>query len=557
MSTAVSRALETHDVLAHIMEHVAESGQPDTDSLATLACVCSAFTNPALDVLWRDTNFENLVNVLRSSVQQFGSGGPLQTDFPVYVCRSLLWDRMAQLMSRQLLKANIEPREWARFISYSKRVKYAYVDITRFHSSLFVHLSRQNDGKPLLPAVQELVWNQPGPLDTNILFFVSPTVRTLNMYNSTDVGWHNGSEQCTGADSVFGVTLRELLSRVPYLEEADLSCVEHSSFLVPTISSCRALRTLKISIGWIDDDLDDDFMPTLYQLKSLVSLSLSEFKMRRVQTSGRGALSLLERLHLRADILSITHLLPAISAPSLRSLRVNGDAENNNSSFHQLQSLVAAMSGWSTLKDAEIVVTNGNWRGVGISIAGFMGPLLKMPQLEDVSFHLQPPYFLPMFTTEDVRVMAEAWPKLRSLSISLGVIGDRPALDSIIHFAQHCPQLKRLTLPPFDCRTLNALDSYPILSHGLESLLFCQGSLNILESLHVAVFISRIFPELVAKRAQPSDDKGWKKVLEALGYIREAQKQQIARLRMSAAPTAVPNVSGLDHSRLRFKLSLT
>ncbi|KAJ7617652.1 hypothetical protein DFH06DRAFT_1483481 [Mycena polygramma] len=128
-----------------------------------------------------------------------------------------------------------------------------------------------------------------------------------------------------------------------------------------------------------------------------------------------------------------------------------------------------------------------------------MEVILHLFHFTNLTFvYLRPPSGI-FFDDDAVLSMAEAWPRLRHLSL----LASRPprgaTLRSLLFLAQRCPELEWLAMPvnALDVPKIDtALSGARVLQHALTAWLVADSLIDATSPLPVARFLSGLFPKL-------------------------------------------------------------
>ena len=112
-------------------------------------------------------------------------------------------------------------------------------------------------------------------------------------------------------------------------------------------------------------------------------------------------------------------------------------------------------------------------------------------------------------------------------------------MASLIHLARNCPQLKTLDLLPliFTQTTLEDVESFPLLDHGLRELNIEQVRLDWEQYSLSALLLDRIFPhlEVNARDIMADPSGGFRRLERCVWLCQQARRQQEQRVRCHAA----------------------
>ncbi|KAI0767155.1 hypothetical protein C8Q74DRAFT_935522 [Fomes fomentarius] len=498
-------ALQCRDIVFQICDQVVAQSCDSQRMLAALASVCKAFHEPALKALWaRLPSFLPLLLLLSSSVGM----------------REIVRHAGGRIDKLYFLSGAIIPEQWARFQKYAQLV-HAIIEpaISSHHSqreifpSTWTYLSKQNDYRPLVPALDELQFNLEYVHETGLLALLVPsllrlTIRysPLRLYKPTrDNSWE------VSASALFA----QLIPLVPQLTHLALHIDDvqlHRDMLV-SLPRLMHLRSLQL-LNWRTSALGLRTICALSSLPHLEDMRLCiESDDEFVESDDSGAssplanagFSSLKQLHVtESSSGTLAKLLRACSAPSLRSFGVLHIPTIGMEEWRSLCDLAlqrfSAVTEISWYLSQEVTEDDGSQ-----SIVIALSPLLSLGRLQRVNLKFGQWFIQSELSDAFYETLAKSWPNLIELEIRFDYIdlhnGDDtcPTLRSLTTLATHCPHLQRLSLPVLSCDDITesyAL-SFSLTDHGLQVLDIGDTLFGDTNDVRLcAVAVDRLFPKL-------------------------------------------------------------
>ena len=440
----------------------------------------------------------------------------------------------SELGFRQCFCSPISSQEWTRYKIYSQCIKSVSFSPRRWtiHPSALEYISKTNDGAPLLPALQHLKCKSISPLDFSINKFISSTLQVFRFaYKSP-----HGYEMSTHKAREFHVQLLfdELSVKAHSLKHLTIVGIDQLSSMLPS-SVCNRLCKVHLSIR---SKLDPAMLSMLASFQSLTDLSLIYSDMGH--STSLVHMAALKRLHLYSHVDFLTRFFKSVRLPKIQSLKINLARVQDPDSSHPLSASIADCCA-ETLSLLHIHVCAGP-PGTHETLTIFLEPLFRMRHLRSLKMDIEE-WSSPL-SGQDLQKLAEAWPKLTAIDIIYNSGGPRePHLDSLLHFATLCPELRSIHIAPLSTVPIPNLDPFPILSHGLQSISFDHPSRSpITDPRGVALFLDRIFPNIdmaecerllrkaAAKDGKKASTEDWQEVLTYLSDFRLVRNQQGIRL---------------------------
>ncbi|KAI0962272.1 hypothetical protein AcV7_001152 [Taiwanofungus camphoratus] len=526
-----SRALQNNDILREIFQCLANRNPTyhrNRKALVRSARVCKAFFDPALDVLWG--SLDNLL--------------PLFKIFTPFV-KVRMNDMEAEhgvWTDVYCLCGDITEDEWTRFQQYARRVRTLCHDLygtkSNIDSMVYTYLVRHNKGQPLLPFLRELEWGQLLSTNMDLLAFASPTLRRFRFQFN---GKADRNKPSPGRNFGLQVLIRTMLSVAPGLKDVSVSNFGNPLYYMP-ITRCSNIR--KVEITDRQPVLNVTILQALSTMKNLADLSLIPLTWEEESNLVSVTLTGLQRLVVKGTARNMTRFFKILSAPNLCSLvlRVQGDAHHAERNFHDC--LVAACTQYGSSLRAIHLLSSFHLLGenlspvADVSLMGFIEPLLGLHDIETISIRCGFNHHCKVSAKDqDIHDMATAWPNLTELDLSYRPAMEAPSIASIVDFALLCPKLRTLALPSLNTGFPSNLDQYPILSHNLRKLRFGYPTDAETDSLRMAQFIDRFFPNLdtaddaLRYLEQMPDER----VVTLLIAFQSVRKQQVVREKADAS----------------------
>jgi len=490
--------LHNDDILRMIFENLSAVG--DGRELAGLARVCRAFSEPALDMLWKVLPcVMPLFNLLR--IETRGS--------------ALLF-----------VDGAISDYDWSRFRHYAHRVRKLMAICPshnhEFDPSVPSELLRRSEKQPLLPYLLQLACPYPLLSAFTSGSLIALAIMAIAPYSTLD--------QLLGAVALEAPQLQCLIlnsraSASP--ESSELNSVEH----------LKHLRMLRMY-----DSVSALSVSALATLPNLVDLSISLDTAMVDDLATTAQFPVLQRLTIRdGSISSVMHVLKAaITSPHFRSLTI-GDTfrpltlpPGTWRQFWQRLGDVLVPERVRSLLRLNVKCKVDVGAEVHPNVATLMElirPLLSLSQLEDVALILGG--LRVRFSVDDMRALASAWPRLLEFDLVHDNLINRPSVSmrALLEFARHCPRLQTLKMSSLDVAALRAeeLEGLPTLSHGLKVLdLYSdwQG-LSMAEKMQCARFLDRIFPNI--QECTCEGDLSVPRVSDLLAAFQSVRREQMVR----------------------------
>ncbi|TFK83239.1 hypothetical protein K466DRAFT_529217 [Polyporus arcularius HHB13444] len=497
---AARRALECRDILTEIFEAMSAiydediftgADGPWRSDLASAACVCRAFTEPALAVLWRSLDdVQPVFRVLPSFIRQ-ESG----------------------LAYEWLITEEVTPDQWARMQWYASRVRELHgLDAFKsMHSSVWAFLEGVRGNRPLLPNLRRLTAVLSIEDPSVLMRILSPSLHEVKLAFAFTESLSSG--EVTGVDaSAVGSVIQVVPSRVPHLRDLSVrGCLQSlSSSYLTSLHRFQQLRTLDML--WSSIAFDSKALNIVSQMSSLTVLEV-EISLQTTSDSTEelllaGDFSSLTQIHIGGSLADLVRFFAATRLKNLRELSLTLPSAPSEQAIHDsFVRITAEVS--PSLTNVNLYFTSRHISpSPSFSASRIFRSLLRFSQLTEFNVEFDCAQYPPIFDDDDAAAFAAAWPELsyfRFWPSSLRLC--RPTISGLVEFARHCPRLEDIHLPSLDVASLPPPASIPALArHSMRRLyiepLVGASQTNLLE---LAVILDRLFPNLQAPRsATPS-----------------------------------------------------
>ncbi|KAH9947385.1 hypothetical protein B0H21DRAFT_340882 [Amylocystis lapponica] len=493
------RLFSIHELLGEIFQWLSpKSTMSGTLHLHRATLVCTAFRDPALDILWR---YLTHARPLFKIIELYGSDGD---------------EKRTSHRVRPPL-APLTPFGWSRFLFYSSRVHTlsctvgdSYMDKV-LADSVSTELSSRVHGEPAFPCLESLDWEQPGFHESLVIKFLShsPALRCFKMK----------ARSLANTSEVLEAILRKLQETVPMLEELSLkgfpkvSVREHYGLL----AKFQALRVLECPIV---------SSPMLRFCADLETLTVFKLALMKLPTDeyGHVCLRTVRSLRVEASMDTILHFLGAVTYPLLTTLEISDvkRPQKWKELVPRLKALSTMFAPNQALRSLRIDFRVDD--AVSVCLVEVVAPLLELHQLEEVAIHAQS--YISV-SDNDLREMASSWPNLRALDISVSRGKHQPYIHDLAAFARFCPNLRSLKLPsiivpsdpgpvPAVCHSLRYLH---IERHHLP-----EYSNFVARPIQEARFLHKMFPNVAGNEDDEYAVYGaWKEVNEVWAALRAGE----------------------------------
>ncbi|KAJ3755549.1 hypothetical protein EV360DRAFT_85814 [Lentinula raphanica] len=477
-----------------------ESHLAARQGLLSFGLASKAFLEPALNVLWRTlSSVEPLLSVLPETITVEG---------------------------KKMLVKQITPKSWDRLRFYTSRVHTFDQRILSESEESSIHISvyaRLGQIYPIFPALAEFHPTISVSTSNSLMFFLS---RTITMASLPAFLPHAQTSRATEAEEEidFGPSLSIMAWKSPAMQTLYLeSDTRYSGFAssMACFNDLKSLRVVRLS------HYDPDFFNGIASLQHLsyLNLSLPENALASVDVSGiSGGFPSLDTLRVSGSPGDIHKLLKLVSTSTLNELRLTCNLhsvwEENRTG---MPDLTRSLDRFSSLTIVEI--SSISEIDLNLFDAQFLwllfSPILRLPLLRKLV------YELPLFLTDQrTSEMAAAWPHIETLSLTSETWGEGiPPVESLRHFAEHCPELTSLEFP---VRVNFVVDIRPpspppptMVMHSLRSFR-CILYDEVKSPAIVALHLYQIFPGI---KWADGPGSGWSEVQSTLNAFHFLSRQ--------------------------------
>ncbi|KAJ7137356.1 hypothetical protein C8R43DRAFT_1019984 [Mycena crocata] len=470
---------------------VCEELSGESQALAVLARSCTAFHDPALDVLWREQ--KSLQNIIGCMPEDLVYVAEVNDERPPRTLR---------------LRRSIVATDWDRALVYARRVRFMSCVSSSTgvscSSGLFSALSMSLPSDYYFPNLESLVWNHQFEKDFHHLrFFLGPRLISVNLTCKTSVRQISIlsilPQKCPA--------LKELILHTTTLD-AEIMEPGVSASLCMLIDRLLHLENIKISIP------DVGTLQAIGRMRTLRKAFLHELPLElSTSTIPDGP------FFANTQEISLTHVdHPAVIAfldmcthSTLIILSIQFDSYAPRSLMRPLFRALAACRPWhQSLTQIRLNIdtlvaepaVQGDEYLVDIQT---LRPLFCFGNVKEV--HITT---LLGLSLDDAGIadMARSWPRIQILSfIGYGRVVTPPAtLQGLRYLAQYCPSLVELYMT-FDASSVPPATAEPhqhIFQTSLSS--FEVDYSPITSPFDVARFLSGIFPNLRSIKTAREDN---------------------------------------------------
>ncbi|PPQ79012.1 hypothetical protein CVT25_002321 [Psilocybe cyanescens] len=463
------------DILDEIFEYLAlEDGVNSEDArsgrrkLRSLAVMCKAFLEPALDQLWRSLeSLFPLLNILPAFQESDGT----------YV-----------------LRGAVSPEEWARFDWYARRVrKFTYTrDPPQLDIAMHTYFRlAQLHSAPILPSLRHLhcpVTNQGDFLISGICLFLTPSLQSLEFEVITSV-----------EDKLCGTVFHTLIADGAQMQKIILRGKGLSRDTISMAIQFQHLRELEVE--GMGDALDMDILERIGALPSLVDLAI-DFTDANIPPLDKDiGMKDLKSFMITASVPFIRAFLPRIASQDLETFVA---VSPSNPGVNKKDFIEEVVSRWKdTLVRVALVhkpaALDEVVEELNTSVFSPLLPLRKLTYLRLEGYSME-------ITDADIGNFARAWPEMTTLLLPFINAGrPRPTVESLRTLSQLAPKLRYLRIPlqtsnlRFNPNHHQAPAVEPEPGHNLHTLTVASSDepWELREVLHLARYIDHFFPNLV------------------------------------------------------------
>ncbi|KAF4574252.1 hypothetical protein EYR40_006034 [Pleurotus pulmonarius] len=415
------------------------------------ACVCRAWSNEALSIIWYDIDAYALIALL----------APLETG-----SRLLKFSRA------------IQEDDWLRFNEYAWRVrKIAFQRHINYDPSMFDQIKIHTGS--LTPNLETLSFNSDARLlHVVISLFGHTSVHRLTLGRNTvdNFGIHFGAPENAL------LAFERILSKTPRLRTFEVSMsyneYEYSVLLHPfssTVCSLKHLQVVKIPAFWLTDPVIDALaiLPRLRYIELGRSAASSSACLTRVPDNIKGYFPSLEILHFEMSFsqatlwLSQPHFPKTLISLALCSSLYAAGVDDSSGWGRFLEKVSAELC---NLRQLQVTSTNDDGDdGHTPHPFGTLQPLLSLSKLEHLTLRAMRGFKLDQ--TQLVTLL-RAFPYLKSLEIPQST---RVDLSCLAEIAPIAPNLQILQL---NWHTPSSVTTLPDVDTSLPRLKTFSGSLS-------------------------------------------------------------------------------
>ncbi|KAI0333314.1 hypothetical protein GY45DRAFT_328476 [Cubamyces sp. BRFM 1775] len=494
----VHAAIYCQEILRHIFSYYADVPSPAKQhgpfgpnlktqgaTLANLARTCRAFSEPALDTLWR--RMDRLAPFIF-----------------VFSCAEEVTSDLFGLPEYRL-RGEASEAEWNRFLKYTRLVRELYLrpflGYQQLSDGSMRYLLERLEGRPLFPRLQVLhsLDVSHGGFDRrSALLYSGLRVLSLSMM------FHfrqPTSDVIPRALETVHTASPELTTLILAVEEGQ--DIEIGVDALATIVSFRCLRELHLR-------------RTLYlnyaSLVQLANLELLErvsagLRFDDAPPSHTACFRAVHDLDLRGSSEALTAFFAHFTIPGLQTLAINPTVHDLDvilssamaDLFDRVPRTITSLlleQGWMSNRDAPNLSTQTP------TLVDMLQPLLQFRLLHRVEINFE---YLPPVDDGCIKSMLEAWPNLTHLAIAPGrpypsETFRLPTMNSLVLAATTYPKLEQLHLPLTDVSNVHILllqqESFP--GHSLKAVSLapkCREDNDYIVR-QIACLVDRLFPHL-------------------------------------------------------------
>ncbi|GJJ07537.1 hypothetical protein Clacol_001739 [Clathrus columnatus] len=412
------RVLQIQEILAIIFQTCPLSTN------AICARVCRAWSDPALDALWREV--KDLRNLLKLIPAFFG-------------------DRFER---------DLAPADWVRFMRHARRIRSLEHSDRRvtLDPSVFMALGISRPVFDILPNLRYLRWSAHGENAlAHAVLFMSPSLASFEVF------------ALSFAPRGIGTFFQTLQERSPHLRffylHAIGSVAPVESFLAGFLKSLTYLEVIQLPCYWQTRNVVTA-LSTLKHLRSVrthvPSRTIYRGQTREVEdirtiTFTDGCFPALKTFYIDGRRLSeIEHLLRKPHAPKhLTTLTIMSLQIENSAALHDFIKVLAELC--PSLRHIVLALYVSETSNPP-SIINFdvIRPILDFPRLVGFKITHKEPL---QITEDDIKEMAMNWHALETLHLchdpyilEAENIDSGLSPDCLLSFAEHCPNIKELGL---------------------------------------------------------------------------------------------------------------
>ncbi|KAI5895460.1 uncharacterized protein SCHCODRAFT_02573083 [Schizophyllum commune H4-8] len=458
------QALLIDEILRDIFEECSRG------TLNAAARTCRAWTDPALDQLWRVTRGLDAFLSLLPQVKLEGKH---------------------RVLTRQPTETEV-----ARAATYARRIRKLVM------LQPFVKIpALYNVADGLFLDIRELRLAAFADKDAANLF-INPALRMLEL------------------DTSRGTELQDLLALLP----ARCPALDNLRIRGPITEDCdgalrslSGLRTLSLKVG---ASLRPAIVASLSRLPRLESLELlaEHLDADALPVPASTLFPALHDLHLRAHAQVAIAFLNLVPRDALRSLRV--DLEDTSLSAQTARTVFASVASAASNSLTNFTL---EWHrdGEGELTADALAPLARLQRLRRLVLDTRA---LPDLTDAELDKLAQCWPYLEVLELGSAPLPERDGradwacrgtLGSLNILANACPRLRALMMPVDLGKGVEGKEEEAVSHASLECLSLWSPS--VFEPKEVAEKLEAMFPALKIVDGSPEHENLWIEVHKTMG----------------------------------------
>ncbi|KAJ7476430.1 hypothetical protein FB451DRAFT_1557344 [Mycena latifolia] len=503
-STFAIQCLGTFDILCEVLRHMSRSSQDRPKSaLASIARTCKAFTEPALDLLWRElTALLPLLKLLPAMMEASG----------VY-----------------MLLRPLHAADFARFDYYGARVRSVKItnpENSGLDSSIFVRLAREHTGA-ILPHLESVHISSRANVDSALMLLCSPSVRLVHFETDPECG-----------RVVQSAPFLAFLAVAAQFTPLTVDTLALEGLFIPqilgTIASFRTLQRLDLRgvSSWISHH--EPFIHCLNAISAaahLTALVLRDIPEHSLDlddlTSAQWEFPMLKELDIVATFGLIDHFVSQLQTPSMHemSLSFTDGPQFHWGISHQLDE-------WTRLFNNICCRWNSSLERIRLELADFQVDIqsvfqefCSIPNLREFTVLDDPSLGI---LDQDLIDLPISWPNIEILRIQSR--GSRSPLQVLAGLADNCPSLVHLEIT-LDIDADTPTETPRPKMHGLQSITISNtgGRLSTRKSLEVAKFLDTLFPHL----ASVGGGGDWDDVHDLVKFRQDARADERSRFAQS------------------------
>ncbi|KAI9068829.1 hypothetical protein FKP32DRAFT_109788 [Trametes sanguinea] len=455
-SSATRVALYHYDILVYIFD-IFESRWRGAGrrTLASCALVCRAWSGPASQVLWRVLDSLHPLWALLAGLN-FPPSAKGLTEF---------WEIVDPEEFVKQIATN-ESERWQRFLHRATHVREIGVaSCGEAELALIRAILLYNGGKTFLPTLHTLSWRHNFPPDTTLLSFVSPYLKGLELSTTRSRQFSPFGYASTPAPDNDYTQSEPLFAGLPAASPNLSRLVVSSrhlpgSVLLPHLPRFLRMRELLL-FGSLCSLAPSDVLGILEAMPELEVLSapLRDYDMPEHAASTTS----LQDLRVNGAARDLAGFLSrGLHAPSLHTLMITIDGNTYTASHQHCITALSNLRFASSLRKLRLITqTYDDETQAQLPIPFYptvIQPLSALRHLEALDLRILNTLF--RVSEEDLLAVAQAWPRLRSLALAYVPVSTVPPLRALRHFAEHCPDLRELTLTKLDLSEIANLEDH-------------------------------------------------------------------------------------------------